>query len=180
VFALSAFGASAAAAASPNSNGTDHYSFVGGSPDGGSCGNEWANDSYTLDISVRRTGAGTFAMTTMYKNGSFVTNAGASPGACSTVNHHGSVLAAGVVGNLQGWLDETITSGTYNPNGCNAVTTCTTRTGVLAALFPGGTESNFTYNFEYSSNDKSLSYRHWQDKSDNQGNDKFEGDIANS
>jgi hypothetical protein len=46
-------------------------------------------------------------------------------------------------------------------------------------VFPGGTSSVTAFNFEYSSSDKLLAYRHWQDKSDQAVNDNFEGDIAN-
>jgi hypothetical protein len=35
------------------------------------------------------------------------------------------------------------------------------------------------FNFEYNSNDQSLRYHHWQDKSDNHGGEQFIGDIAN-
>jgi hypothetical protein len=49
------------------------------------------------------------------------------------------------------------------------------------AVFPGaGGQFTFTaFNFEYSSSDRSLAFHHWQDKSDQAVNDKFEGDIAN-
>ena len=72
-----------------------------------------------------------------------------------------------------------MTGGTYNPNGCAVPSACDSTAGFIAAVFPGGTFGDVTFNFEYNSNDKSLQYHHWQDKSDNAGNDKFEGDIAN-
>jgi len=47
-------------------------------------------------------------------------------------------------------------------------------------VFPGASFTFDQYNFEYSSSDNTLSFRHWQDKFDKQsGGDKFEGDIAN-
>jgi hypothetical protein len=176
-----AFASSFASAASTSNNGTDKYSFAGASADGGSCGNSWANDTYTLDFSIKQAAAGVYSVNVMYKNGSFVTIAGASPGACSTVNHHGSLVNGGINGKFQGWVSLTMTSATYNASGCVSNPSCTTRTGVLNALFPGGSSSNWNWNFEYSSSDKTLAYHSWQDKADQQtGNDKFEGDIANS
>ncbi len=162
-------------------NGTDHLGpFAASTNDGGSCGNEWAQDSYTITLGVHDNGNGTFALRVDYKNGTFVTFAGASPGACSSVNNHGTTLTAGANGNFQGWLSETISGGTFNSNGC-AAANCSTRTDAITALFgSGASQSNFTYNFEYSSNDKSLKYHHWQDKlTGGDVSDVFVGDIGN-
>jgi hypothetical protein len=52
----------------------------------------------------------------------------------------------------------------------------------VSAVFGPGAVATITFtafNFEYSSSDQSLAYHHWQDKSDQAVNDKFEGDIAN-
>jgi hypothetical protein len=153
--------------------------FAGGSNDGGSCGNEWAVDTYTLTFAVKNNGNGTFDVKVDYKNGAFTTISGPSPGACSTANNHGTTVAGGIKGDFQGTLSETVTSATYNPNGCAIAANCSTRSGAIASLFPGATgEDNFKYNFEYHSNDKTLSNRHWQDRSGPNG-DIFVGDISN-
>ena len=105
---------------------------------------------------------------------------GASPGACEGSSRHGSTVQAGIVGRLQGSLDFNVNSASYNPSGCDAIpATCTTTDGFFTAVFPTGTRTVTAFNFEYSSPDTSLAYHHWQDKSDQAVNDKFEGDIAN-
>ena len=158
--------------------GTQHLGpFPSTSPDGGSCGAPWANDTFDRHFTIISNGGGSFTVREEFKNGTFVTIGGSSPGACESTAHHGSSVYAGVTGQLRGFIDFDVTSATYDPNGCTT-TTCNTGAGFFAAVFPGGTRSTTAYNFEYSSSDKSLIYRHWQDKSDQALNDKFEGDIA--
>lgn len=154
--------------------------FAGASGDGGSCGNTWANLTYTLVFMVHDNGDGTFAVRTDYKDGALTTILGSSPGACNSGVDNGSTVAGGIKGKFQGWLTETVTSATYNPSACTAAT-CTTRTSFINATFgPAAGQTNFAYNFEYSSSDKSLKSRHWQDRSGpNDVSDQFVGDIAN-
>lgn len=150
--------------------------------DGGSCGNSWANDTFERRYTVISNGAGNFTIREQ-DNGTFVTMAGHSPGGCETTPHHGAFVNAGITGNIQGSAVFTVNSGTYNPNGCDSnPSACSTRTGFLTAVFgaTGAATMTFTaFNFEYSSSDQSLAFHHWQDKSDQAVNDKFEGDIAN-
>src|SRR5947209_9946819 len=92
-------------------SGTDHIGPIAGStPDGGTCGNTWANDTYNLFFTVHNNGDGTFAVRTDYKDASFVTTGPVSPGKCETTNHHGSTVAPGITGNFQGFVDGTVTS----------------------------------------------------------------------
>ena len=161
--------------------GTQHLGpYPSTSPDNGSCGAVWANDSFDRNFTIISNGGNNFTVKEEFKKGSFVTTGPVSPGACETTPHHGSTLIAGITGSFQGSIDFNVNSTTYNPTGCNASpTTCSTFAGFLAAVFPGGTATVTSFNFEYSSSDKSLGYHHWQDKSDQAVNDKFEGDIAN-
>jgi hypothetical protein len=171
--------------------GTDHFGpFAGSSPDGGSCGIPWANDTYDRSYSVHDNGDGTFKVTADSRHGTFVTTGPVSPGACENTDNHGSTVAAGVTGGFQGFLSGTVTSSTYDPTGCAAAgADCSTTQGFLAAVFglapfsPAFTcNAGFAgcdFNFEYHSSDQSLQYHHWQDKSDNHGGEKFVGDIAN-
>lgn len=152
--------------------------------DGGSCGNFWANDAFERSYTVISNGGGNFTVRER-DHGTFVTNAGASPGACETTPHHGSLLSAGIQGDIQGSADFSVSSSTYTPNGCDAnPSACATRGGFVTAVFGApavGTINFISYNFEYSSSDQSLAYHHWQDNSPLPGGtgDKFEGDIAN-
>jgi len=172
-------------------NGTEHFGpFPSTTPDNGTCGQPWATDTVDRDFSVHDNGDGTFRVKEQFKNGSFVTTGPASPGACETDQHHGTTVRPGVVGNFTGFLDGTVTSTTYNPNGCSAAgADCTTTQGFLLAVFGASGPATFTcnlgyagcsFNFEYSSSDKTLTYHHWQDKSDNHGGEQFVGDIANA
>ena len=156
--------------------------FLLNTTDGGSCGNLWANDTFERRFTVISNGNGNFTVREQ-DHGTFVTMAGPSPGACETTPHHGSFVSAGISGDIQGSADFTVNSSTYNPNGCDATpSACSTRSGFVTAVFgPAAVPTiAFTaFNFEYSSPDRSLAFHHWQDKSDQAVNDKFEGDIAN-
>jgi hypothetical protein len=176
LFALSMLPAVALA----KGGGTDHFGPIAStSPDGATCGGTWAKDTFDRFFTVKDNGDGTFAVREEFKNGSFVTTGPASPGKCETTNHHGTVLAAGITGDMRGWLAGTVTGSSYIPNGCAVPSACDSTAGFIAAVFPGGAFQIDTFNFEYNSNDTSLQYHHWQDKSDNNGGEKFEGDIAN-
>ena len=169
------------AAAAPGTKQFGPFPVV--TTDGGSCGNSWANDTFERRYTVISNGSGNFTVKEK-DNGTFVTIAGQSPGACETSNsHHGAFVNAGIAGNIEGSADFTVNSATYNPNGCDAVpSVCSTRSGFVTAVFGAGAVGTIvftSFNFEYSSSDKSLAYHHWQDKSDQAVNDKFEGDIAN-
>lgn len=175
--------ATSSAAAGPEEQ---HFGpFASTSPDNGSCGNVWALDTFDRFFHVHDNGDGSFSVREQFKNGSFVTNAGPSPGACSD-SRHGSTLIAGMNGTFTGYLELTVTGGVFTPTGCATAPagTCTTTTGFLAATFPGGTRGCgptgvCKFAFEYAAGDQGLLFHHWADVSDKTGNDLFRGDIAN-
>src|SRR5437588_5027673 len=80
--------------------------FLLNTTDGGSCGNSWANDTFERRYTVISNGGGNFTVREK-DNGTFTTIAGPSPGACEATPHHGSTVAAGIQGNLQGSADFT-------------------------------------------------------------------------
>jgi hypothetical protein len=168
-------------------NGHNRFSAQVVVPDNGTCGNAWATDTSTRTWSVKSNKDGTFRVTRKDK-GTFVTNAGASPSACSgTAKKHGKLVNAGVKGKFRGYLTGTVSGGTFNPDAtCNAA--CIGDTSAFIAAFFGAS-AKFTcslgyagckFNFEYSSPNKSLIFRHWQDKGTNGVSEQFVGDIANS
>jgi hypothetical protein len=171
----------AAGNGSENGNGTDQfgpYTLV--TQDGGSCGGAWANETFDRTWKVHDNGDGTFLVSRQDKNGTFETLDGNSPGGCSTSEHHGTTLTAGIVGQMSGDLTFDVVSSSYDPTACESAD-CSTTTDFLAAVFPGFDSycsSVCRWNFEYSSNDKALAYHHWQDRSDATGDDIFVGDIA--
>ena len=156
--------------------------FASTSPDNGSCGAPWAIDTFDRFFHVHPNGDGTFSVNEQFKNGSFTTLGGDSPSACAPGSKHGATVSAGVTGTFVGYLDFTVTGGTYNPAGCSTGN-CTTLAGFLAAVFPGGTfgcgpSGVCKFGFEYAAGDQNLLYHHWADVSDKDGNDLFRGDIA--
>ncbi len=124
-------------------SGTDQLGpFAGNSTDNGTCG-PWADDTYDLFATVHANNDGTFTVGVDYKDGSFTTLPGASPGACSDSLHHGSFVLGGITGSFQGWVAGTVTALVYNPNGCDVPSNCTTRTTMIEALFPGDSGEKF-------------------------------------
>jgi len=64
-------------------NHTQHYGpYTSGSPDSGTCGNDWATDTFDRHFTVHSNHDGTYTVVQQFKNGSFVTNEGPSPGSC--------------------------------------------------------------------------------------------------
>ncbi len=153
--------------------------FASTSPDNGTCG-EWATDTFDRFFNVHANNNGTFSVDEQFKNGSFETLGGDSPGACEPGSKHGSTVDAGVTGTFVGYINFTVTGGTYNPAGCSVAGACNTTAGFFAATFPGATYNYDRWAFEYASGDQDLLYHHWADVSDNTGtNEIFRGDIAN-
>jgi hypothetical protein len=167
-------------------NGHNRFSAQIVVPDNGTCQNAWAMDTSTRTWTVRANKNGTFRVTRKDK-GTFVTNAGPSPSACAaTKKKHGKLVGADVHGKFRRYLTGTVSGGTFNPNAtCNAACIGDTTT-FIATFFTGGTFScslgfaGCKFNFEYSSPDKSLRFRHWQDKGTNGISEQFTGDIASS
>src|SRR5438128_5837634 len=109
----------------PTGNGTQHYGpYSSTSPDSGTCGNDWANDTFDRHFTVRRKPDGTFLVVEQFKDGSFVTSAGPSPGGCQTsfpVTQ--GLVNAGVTGSLDGYfIIPGVTMQTSTDPHCNATT----------------------------------------------------------
>src|SRR6186997_2015772 len=71
--------------------------------DHGSCGNAWAVDTEKRTFTVHKNQDGSFTLLRRDR-GTFLTNAGQSPGACETTKHHGATVVAGVKGRFHGYL----------------------------------------------------------------------------
>jgi hypothetical protein len=149
---------------------TQHYGpYASNSPDSGTCGNDWANDTFDRDYTVRKGSGGTFEVTEQFKNGSFVTNAGASPGGCDT--NPGGTLTAGITGKMQGSFLVVVTGGTYNPNAtCTAA--CYTADFVSAFFGPTATYDVPTYLLHYTAKN----HGEWKNASADRGGNQ--GDIT--
>ena len=151
-----------------------HYGpFASTSPDSGSCGNNWATDTFERHFTVKTSpnDDGTYTVTQQFMNGSFVTRAGDSPGGCDT--NPGGTVGAGVTGKMQGSFTIVVTGGTYNPAAtCLAI--CTT-TGFVASVF--GSTATYdvpTFIFHYSAGNNG----EWKNASADRGGNN--GDITGS
>jgi hypothetical protein len=156
------------------------------SPDSGTCGNDWATDTFTRNFQVKQNGDGTYRVYESFKDGSFVTIAGPSPGACdSTDGTPPGLVNAGVQGNMHGYL---LTNVACDPiAGCPANPTCgannalcQTTNDFIAAFFGAGASRNDqAYFFHYTGFDgsnKALVEHEWKNASTNRGGNH--GDIA--
>lgn len=164
--------------AMPGSNGTQHYGpFPSGSPDSGTCGNDWAQDTYDRHFTVRSNHNGTFTVVEQFKNGSFVTDPAVSPGSCD--DGPLGLVNDGVTGSMHGYLIiSNVGPQTSDDPSCIAEmpdAPCTT-TGFIGSHFatPGST----TTFFHYSARDQDLLEHEWKNASDDRGGNH--GDIRST
>jgi hypothetical protein len=107
--------------------------------DYGTCGNVWAEDSFNKFYTITPNKDGTtYNVQVNYKDGTFVTLVGKSPGACESGTDNGNTVAADITGLTHQEYNGTVT-GTLSGNVCGA-TTCFDTTSILNTLFnPGWT-----------------------------------------
>ena len=149
--------------------------YPSASGDSGTCGDDWALDTFNRSFTVTRDSSGSYRLTEDFTNGRFTTIGLVSPGACETSSQHGTVLTPGIQGRFGGFLTGPVTGGTYNPNGgCPAP--CTGTEFVLFHFGVGATWDTPTWWFLYYSGDPTLKYRIWQNASPDLGGNR--GDIA--
>jgi hypothetical protein len=172
----------------PSSQGTQHYGpFSSTSPDSGTCGNDWATDTFDRHFTVKTNPDGTFLVTEQFKNGSFVTNPptdNESPGSCEPGGTPGTVNT-GTTGNMHGYFLIPIVGSTQSSTSpyCNAMamtnTGCTTTIFIDTHFFPPcygpGTCTVTTFFFHYSAGDQSLVEHEWKNASADRGGNH--GDI---
>jgi len=163
---------------------TQHYgSYSSTSPDSGTCGNDWAEDTFDRDFTVRSNGDGTYTVVEQFKNGSFVTNGGPSPGGCET--NLGGTVATGHTGTMHGYfIVSNVGMQTSTSSFCDAAAMtnndCTTATFInthFAPCYPV-TCTVTTYFDHYAAGDQGLLYHEWKNASADRGGDN--GDIADT
>lgn len=171
------------------SSSTKHIGPVpSSSPDSGTCGNDWAQDTFNRYFTIRQTGPGTYTVYEQFKNGTFVTVSGLSPGACDLSDGYGpGIVSGGLTGTMHGYLIAGVTCADpavpcTNPTAsCSAIgDPCQTTFGFLGEFFPGATRIDIdTYFFHYAGYDgtnKALIVHEWKNASCNRGGNH--GDIA--
>ncbi len=164
---------------------TQHYGpYASGSPDSGTCGNNWAEDTFDRHFTVQtNTVTGAVTVVEQFKDGSFVTNAGLSPGGCET--NVGGTVNAGVTGSMHGYfIISNVGSQTSTSPYCDATNNtnsgCTTATFVnthFAPCYPV-TCTVTTYFDHYVAPSQGLLFNQWKNASADRGGD--DGDIANT
>jgi hypothetical protein len=177
VFALVA--TPAVAAASPDSV---HFGPINsGSPDSGTCGNNWANDTYkrVFDASTSPNADGTFSATERFIAGHFETIAGQSPDACDPSGTLGSTVAGGITGSFHGNFLIVVTGGSFNPAAECDATSCGTTAGFVATVYGAAATYNVpSFGFTYHANGPDLVQREWTNASADQGGNG--GDIRST
>jgi hypothetical protein len=164
------------------SQGMVHFGpFDSSSPDSGTCGNNWANDTYkrVFDASTTANPGGSFTVTERFIAGRFVTMAGSSPGACDPNGVTGGTIGDGVTGAFKGNEVVVVTGGTFNPAAICDVKTCGTTADFVATVYGADATLNVTsFGFTYHANGPGLLAREWQNASSDQGGNL--GDIASA
>lgn len=165
--------------ATTGSNGTKHYGpYPSGSPDSGTCGNFWADDTYDRHFTVRDNGDGTYTVVEQFKRGTFTTRVGPSPGACELDGNPGGTIDAGKSGDMHGYFIITVT-GTQDSYDAacspgSPPADCTT-TGFIESHFTPSAFTIGTFFFHYSAGDQNLLEHEWKNASEERGGNH--GDI---
>ena len=187
VLALSALfvalvGTAVAPAASMAAQPFRHYGpFDSESPDSGTCGNNWASDTYKRHFQAATTPNAdtTYTVIESFISGRFVTEAGFSPDACDPSGTLGSTIVAGVTGNFKGNFTVIVTGGVYNPDATCTQSTCDTTDGFVKTVYgPTATWEVSSFGLTYHANGPGLIQREWHNASADQGGNS--GDIRSS
>jgi hypothetical protein len=173
----------------PGQNSTQHYGpYPSTSPDSGTCGFDWATDMFDRHFTVKTNKDGTFTVVQQFKRGSFVTNAGPSPGSCDvTDGSPAGTVSAGVTGSMHGYFIIPLPPGTMQTSTsprCDAVAMsdagCTTTTFInthFTACYPA-TCPVTTFFFHYAAGDQGLVEHEWKNASADRGGNH--GDIRST
>jgi hypothetical protein len=174
----------------PPAPATQHYGpYPSMSTDSGTCGNDWANDTFDRHFTVQTNADETFTVIEQFKNGIFVTPASDSPpvnfspGACQNSPTPAGTVNYGITGSLHGYFIITNVTGpqTSMDSHCNATTmsntNCDTTTFVNTHFPPcyQVTCTVTTFFFHYSAGDQSLLIHEWKNASADRGGNS--GDI---
>jgi len=116
-----------------------------GSGDSGTCGPDWATDTYmrVFDAATVPNADGTYTVTERFIAGRFVTVAGPSPDACDPSGTAGSTIAPDVTGSFSGNFLIIVSGGHFDPNAtCDSG--CDTTLGFVHTVYGAGATRNVT------------------------------------
>ena len=124
--------------------------FASTSEDSGTCGNSWASDTFNRFFKVFTTqnADNTYTVIEDFRQGSFVTVLGQSPGACQPEGNPNGTVGEGVTGKFSGTFTVIVSNGTYNP--AAAAVGTSTLDFVHAVFGPSATFDVPSFSFEYS------------------------------
>jgi hypothetical protein len=183
----------------PTGKATQHYGpYASGSPDSGTCGNDWATDTFDRHFTVFTQQDGSFLVVEQFKDGNFVTPAplgdpartpnGPSPGACQTSPIPAGTVNDGITGSLHGYFIISLPPGTMQTSSdphCDAATMsntdCNTTMFIDTHFTPcygTGVCSVSTFFFHYAASDQSLIQHQWKNASSDRGGNS--GDIRST
>lgn len=165
---------SSSAHAAGTSSSIRHYGpFSSSSPDSGTCGNNWAADTFSRNFSLNTATPNTFTET--FNNGHFTTQAGPSPNSCANGGIPNTV-GSGVHGHFAGQEVIQVTTGTFNPNARCQPNTCDTTAHFVTTVFGNGAVYGVSsFKFNYYANDRENGS--WTD--DGSGCDPLVGGCGN-
>ena len=158
-----------------------HYGPISsGTPDSGTCGNSWADDTYmrVFDAATSPNTDSTYNATETFISARFVTVAGLSPDACDPSGTKGSTIDSGVAGSFSGNFMIVVSHGAFNPNAtCDSG--CDTTKGFVATVYGAAATYDIpSFGFTYHANGPGLIQREWRNASADQGGNG--GDIRTS
>ena len=171
IAAIAAMMVALAIAANAWGSAAQHFGpYASNSPDEGTCGNTWANDTFDRLYTVKtKPKNGAYSVVEQFKNGTFTTLAGPSPGACGT--NPGGTLSGTVTGKMQGSFSLVVSGGTYNSGAACALPCYTSE--FVADFFGGGATYEVTsYDLHY----KAKRHGVWKNASADKGGNS--GDIT--
>jgi len=157
--------------------------FESDTTDSGTCGPDWATDHVFRFFAVRPVstvlGVTTYRVIEKFKNGTFNTFSGPSPGACdSSDGTPPGTVAANVTGTFHGYDVITVMSTMFNPSATCPPPCASTSVFLINAFGPLGaaTRNDTAYFFHYIADDpSSLVFHEWRNASCNRGGNH--GDI---
>jgi hypothetical protein len=107
----------------------------------GTCNNVWAEDTFNKYYTITQNSNGTFNIDVVYKDGTFVTNTGVSPGACEKIGGNGpgngNTVKTVIKGTMYQEYNGTVT-GTLIPGASCTPSICVDTDSILNTLFNSG------------------------------------------
>jgi len=181
---------------------TTHYGpYASGSPDSGTCGNNWADDTFNRHFTVFQNNDGSFLVVEQFKDGSFRTPSttqpspappnppNSSPGGCQNSATTKGIVNNGVTGSMHGYFVIPLPSGTAQTSfdtHCNGTTMtntdCDTTTFINTHFTPACYSSPgctvTTFFFHYTAAGQGLIINEWKNASSDRGGNS--GDIRSA